>query len=78
MTAGAFADLIRPQYVAHQINWLRSRLGQQLDPALQYALTEFSDGKPDLIENWSRLEYPSELDRLLSRSKLLSEFGYAA
>jgi predicted dehydrogenase len=74
VTTAALADMIRGPYREHQAQWLEKRLGEPLDPPLQYALTELSgdgQGGRDMISaTWSSIRDKAELGAFLSRSPL--------
>lgn len=81
IASAALADAIRERYIAHQVQWLEQRLGEPLDPALDYALAEFGIGAAEngdgISKIWPAIGSPAELKALLAGSRLVSEAGYA-
>lgn len=81
IASAALADAIRGRYIAHQVQWLEQRLGEPLDPALDYALAEFgideADNGDSISKVWPAIGSRAELKALLARSRLCSEPGYA-
>jgi len=80
IASAGLAEMIRGQYVAHQVQWLTKRLGEPLDAALHYALTEFGGHEAGLTDAMSRA-WPAtgsgaELKKFLVRSRLYSDAGY--
>jgi hypothetical protein len=81
VASAVLADAIRGRYIEHQVQWLEQRLGDPLDPALDYALAEFGGNEPgnsvSITEAWPSIGSRAELNNFLARSRLYSDTGYA-
>jgi predicted dehydrogenase len=72
VSTAALAGAIRGQYIAHQAEWLRQRIGEPLDPTLRYALTELraEEHRSDeaISSVWSAIKDRTGLEQFLSKT----------
>lgn len=78
IAAASFADAIRGHYFAHQAGWLETRLGEPLDPSLQYALQELSSDaeRAAVAAAWPSIDSSARLRSFLAKSPLRSAAGH--
>ncbi|MCC8979259.1 Gfo/Idh/MocA family oxidoreductase [Bradyrhizobium acaciae] len=79
IASATFAEVVRGRYIAHQAEWLATRLGEPLDTELLYAFAEFGSneaGSADSISKaWPTIADQAELKMFLARSRLFFDAG---
>lgn len=78
LSAAGLADTVRRPYLAHQIQWLKMRLGEPIDEPLRYAFKELAgidaDGAAAISSIWPSLGSAASLMTFLSKSLLLADY----